>query len=163
MSESTTSSAREFEAVVAILKKHDYHANKLIPILQEVQEIYRYLPSQVLNFVATSLQLSSSKVYGVATFYGHFSLSPKGKNIVKVCNGTACHVKGAGNIFTALAQELGLTDGKNTTPDMLFTVETVSCLGACGIAPVVLNNEQVYGQTDGKKMVSVIKEIKANS
>ena len=150
---------RKFEKVCAIIDKHGADPAKLIPILQEVQEEYRYLPEEVMTFVATSLGLSPAKVFGVASFYAHFALQPKGKYVVRLCDGTACHVKGSMNILNALQKKLGL-DAKNpTTPDMLFTVETVSCLGACGLAPAMVINDMVYGQVTPEKAVSLVEAI----
>lgn len=136
---------RKFAKVCEILDSYDRDPSKLIPILQEVQKEYRYLPQQVQNFVATSLKIPPSKVYGVATFYANFALEPKGKYVIHICDGTACHVKGSEKILDAIKEKLGLPKEKNTTEDMLFTVETVSCLGACGLAPVLTVNEEVHG------------------
>ncbi|MFA7185509.1 MAG: NAD(P)H-dependent oxidoreductase subunit E, partial [Victivallales bacterium] len=99
-------------------------------------------------------------VYGVATFYAHFSLNPKGKHIFKLCDGTACHVKKSHGILEALYEKLGLSKEKNTTDDMLFTVETVSCLGACGLAPVMLVNDQVYGQVTPEQAEKIVDELR---
>ncbi|MFA8344287.1 MAG: NAD(P)H-dependent oxidoreductase subunit E [Rhodothermaceae bacterium] len=151
--------ARKFERVCEILEKHNYDANKLIPILQEVQEEYRYLPEKILIYVATSLDIPPAKVYGVATFYAHFALAPKGKYVIKVCDGTACHVKNSIPIVEAMQKKLGLSTSKHTTDDMLFTIETVSCLGACGLAPVVVINEDVHSLMTPEKAVEVIENI----
>lgn len=124
--------------------------------------ILRYLPEEVLIYVATSLGLPPARVYGVATFYAHFALEPKGKFVVRLCDGTACHVKKSIPILEALRKRLSLTDKKTTTPDMLFTVETVSCLGACGLAPVMVINDDVHGQVTPEKAVALIEEIMAN-
>ena len=150
---------RKFRKVCEILDKHQRKASKLIPILQEVQAEYRYLPEEVLNFVATSLGISPAKVYGVATFFSHFTLEAKGKHVIRLCNGTACHVKGSMNIHDAIKERLGLEGRKTTTPDFLFTLETVSCLGACGLAPVMTVNDKVYGQMTPEKAIEVIEEI----
>ncbi|MBF0594023.1 MAG: NAD(P)H-dependent oxidoreductase subunit E [Candidatus Omnitrophica bacterium] len=150
---------RKFEKVCAIIEKHDSDPSKLIPILQEVQEEYRYLPEEVMTFVAMTLGLSPAKVYGVASFYAHFSLIPKGKHVIRLCDGTACHVKRSEGILNALHAKLGLSARMPTTKDMLFTVETVSCLGACGLAPVMVVNEKVYGQMSPEKAVAVVEEI----
>ena len=150
---------RKFEKVCAIIEKHGADPAKLIPILQEVQEEYRYLPEEVMTFVATSLKLSPAKVFGVASFYAHFALEPKGKYVVRLCDGTACHVKGSSNILTALQKKLNLDDRHPTTPDMLFTVETVSCLGACGLAPAMVINDIVYGQVTPEKAVGLVEAI----
>ena len=151
--------ARKFERVCAILEDYNYDPGKLIPILQAVQEEYRYLPEPVLTFIATSLGLSPAKVYGVATFYAHFALKPKGKYVIKVCDGTACHVKDSMPIVKAIQKKLRITENENTTGDMLFTLETVSCLGACGLAPVVVVNETVHSLMNPAKIDKVIDKI----
>ena len=157
---SANTAVRSFNKVMEILERYEYSANKIIPILQAVQEEYRYLPQEVLTFIATSLDVSPARLYGVATFYSHFSLEPKGKHILRMCDGTACHVRGSGAIINALRDKLGLSAKKITTDDMMYTFETVSCLGACGLAPVMVINEQVYGQVTPEKAVELIKEIK---
>jgi len=151
--------ARKFESVCKILEDFDYNPIKLIPILQAVQEEYRYLPEPVLTFIATSLGLSPARIYGVATFYAHFALKPKGKYVIKVCDGTACHVKDSMPIVEAIQKKLKLSEEKNTTEDMLFTLETVSCLGACGLAPVVVINETVHSLMTPAKVDKVIDKI----
>ncbi|MFP4141370.1 MAG: NAD(P)H-dependent oxidoreductase subunit E [Planctomycetota bacterium] len=164
MTEKTDTNAehtRKFEAVCEILDRHGRKGDKLIPILQEVQKEYRYLPEAVLAFVATSLELPPSTVYGVATFYAHFTLTPVGKYVVRLCDGTACHVKQSIPILEAIREKLGLDARKKTTDDMLFTVETVSCLGACGLAPVMLINEDVHGQVSPASAVELIENILA--
>lgn len=152
-------STRKFEKVCEIINKYEKNPTKLIPILQEVQEEYRYLPEEIMMFVASSLDISPAKVYGVATFFAHFTLQPKGKYIIKICDGTACHVKKSTALLDAIQARLSLTDKKNTTEDMMFTLETVSCLGACGLAPVVVVNEDVYGAMTPEKIVEVIDGI----
>jgi NADH-quinone oxidoreductase subunit E len=153
--------ARSFRKVIEILDLHHRDATKIIPILQAVQEEYRYLPQEVLTFIATSLGMSPARVFGVATFYSHFSLEPKGKHILRVCDGTACHVKGSTKIINALREKLGLTDKKRTTPDMQFTLETVSCLGACGLAPVLVIDDEVHGQVTSQKAVELVETLLA--
>jgi NADH-quinone oxidoreductase subunit E len=150
---------RKFEEVCKILDKYDRSPAKLIPILQEVQEEYRYLPEQVMNFIATSLSIPPAKVYGVATFYSHFTLTPKGQYVVRICDGTACHVKGSIKILDAIREKLRLKEGTTTTDDMLFTIETVSCLGACGLAPVMVINEDVHGQVTPENAAKLIDDI----
>jgi NADH-quinone oxidoreductase subunit E len=151
--------ARHFTSVLRIIESFGYDKSKLVPILQAVQEEYRYLPQEVMTFVATALDISSARVFGVATFYSHFALEPKGKYVIKVCDGTACHVKGSQGIVDALTKRLKLPKGKKTTPDMLFTLETVSCLGACGLAPAVVINEDVHGQVTPEGAVALIDNI----
>ncbi len=151
--------ARKFERVCEILEQFNNDPGKLIPILQHVQEEYRYLPEAVLTFIATSLGLSPAKVYGVATFYAHFALEPKGKYVIKVCDGTACHVKKSIPIVEAIQKKLNINEEKNTTDDMLFTLETVSCLGACGLAPVVVINDVVHSLQTPKSISEEIQKI----
>ena len=155
----TLQANRSFRKVIEILDRNGRDPKMIIPILQAVQEEYRYLPQEVLVFIATSLGVSPARIYGVATFYSHFSLEPKGKHILRVCDGTACHVKGSSKIIKALQDHLNLTDKKKTTPDMLFTLETVSCLGACGLAPVLVVDEDVYGQVTSEKAVEIVNEL----
>ncbi len=159
--ETTHTNLRQFEKVCEILDRFDRNPAKLIPILQLVQEEYRYLPEEVLTYVATVLEIPPAQVYGVATFYAHFALEPKGKYVIRLCDGTACHVKKSLPILRALQDKLKLSDVDKTTPDMLFTVETVSCLGACGLAPVMVINDEVYGQVSPKQAVSLVDEIAA--
>ena len=121
MSHQTLTEARHFEAVVSILDRFERDSARLIPILQAIQDEYRYLPEEIMTYVATALDISPAKIYGVATFYGHFSLEPKGKYVVKVCDGTACHVKGSGKLIDALRAEFRLEGKAKTTTDMLFT------------------------------------------
>jgi NADH-quinone oxidoreductase subunit E len=151
---------RQFQQVIEIIERNNNDKVRLIPILQEVQEAYRFLPPQVLTYIATALNMPVAEVYGVATFYAHFSLEAKGKYIIKVCDGTACHVKGSSRLLDTLNASLGLNNKKHTTDDMLFTVEAVSCLGACGLAPVMIVNEKVYGEVSVKKCEEVLNEIR---
>ncbi len=159
MANSEMAMMRKFEKVCIILENHSYDSSKLIPILQEVQEEYRYLPEEILAFLATSLKVSPARVYGVATFFTHFALEPKGKYIIRVCDGTACHVKKSEAIINAVKQRLKLQDKRFTTSDMMFTLETVSCLGACGLAPVVVVNDEVHSAQSPEKVVSIIDDI----
>lgn len=156
---SSTLKMRKFQKVCDILKKYEYNSYKLIPILQEIQEEYRYLPEDIMTFVASSLDISPAKVYGVASFYAHFALEPKGKYIIKVCDGTACHVRHSTSIIEAVCGKLGLSEKNNTTADLMFTLEIVSCLGACGLAPVVVINEEVHPAMTAENMVTVIDNI----
>ena len=154
-------SGRKFAKVCNILDRHERKPSRLVPILQAVQEEYRYLPQQVLTYVATALDVSPARVYGVATFYAHFTLEPKGKHLIRLCDGTACHVKDSVPILRAIQKRLGLNDQRKTTPDMLFTVETVACLGACGLAPVVVLDDQVHGQMTPESAVKLVEEVLA--
>ena len=151
----------KFDAVCDILDRHKRDQHNLIAILQEIQEEYSYLPEDIMTYVATALEISPGTVYGVATFYSHFTLDPKGKYVIKVCDGTACHVKKSEEIINVIATELGLNEIKKTSADMLFTLEIVACLGACGLAPVVVINEDVHGGMSAEKTKALIAEIKA--
>lgn len=150
----------KFDRVCMILDKYEKNPNKLIPILQDIQAEYSYLPEDIMTFVATALGISSATVYGVATFYAHFTLEPKGQYIIKVCDGTACHVKKSHAILAALEKELGLSRNNRTSKDLLFTLETVACLGACGLAPAVVINDHVYGRMTPESTIALINEIK---
>ena len=136
----------KFEEVCGILQRYGHNPSKLIPILQAVQEVCRYLPEDVLTYVATSLNLPVAQVYGVATFYAHFTLKAKGKYVIRLCNGTACNVRASIPVLEAIQARLGLSEKKPTSDDQVFTIELVSCLGACGLAPVVMVNDEVHGQ-----------------
>lgn len=127
-----------------VLHHHKSDKTALIAILQEIQEQCRYLPAPYFPYLAERLGISVASIYSVATFYENFSLEPKGKYVIKVCDGTACHVRKSIPILNRLQSELGLHKKKVTTDDQLFTVETVSCLGACGLAPVITVNDKVY-------------------
>lgn len=148
-----------FTPVANILKEYDYDASKLIPILQKVQDEYRYLPEDVMRYIADNLNISPAKVFGVATFFAHFAITPKGKHIIKVCNGTACHVKGSSFVINTVKDKLKLKDGQDTTEDMMFTLECVSCLGACGLAPVMVIDDVVHGQITPAKAVELIDAV----
>ena len=158
--EKTTAMIEHFAEVDRILQKHNFSAAKLIPILQEIQDVYNCLSKEVISYVATSIGVPPAKVYGVATFYAHFSLEPKGRHIVRLCDGTACHVRRSSPVLQRLRAELGLTDGKTTTDDLLFTVETVSCLGACGLAPAMTVNGKVHPSMTPEKASALIAELK---
>ena len=134
----------------------------LIPIMQDIQAEYRYLPGELLNYVADEIGVTRSRAYSVATFYENFSFEAKGKYVIKVCDGTACHVRKSQPVKDAIVKELGLADGKCTTDDMMFTVETVSCLGACGLAPTMMVNEDVHPKMTPDKAVKLIRELRGD-
>lgn len=150
----------KFDRACAILDKYQRDSNKLIPILQEMQTEYKYLPEEIMTFISTALEISPSAVYGVATFYTYFTLEPKGKYVIKVCDGTACHVKKSEGILEVLEKELGLNKENKTTKDRMFTLETVACLGACGLAPVVVINDKVHGLMTPESTMALINDIK---
>ncbi len=132
----------------------------LIPLLQEVQNIYNYLPENALQDVADFLNIPLSRVYGVATFYNQFRLNPVGKNIIKVCRGTACHVKNSANVLYAIETSLNAKAGE-TTRDKKFTIEVVNCIGACSIAPVITVNEDFHGRITIKDIPKTLKKYSA--
>lgn len=127
----------------------------LIPILQGAQEIYGYLPKEVLLTIARELKLPPSRVFGVVTFYAQFHLEPRGRNIVKVCLGTACHVRGGSKIYEQMQKELGVGDGE-TTEDLRYTLETVACLGCCGLSPVVMVNDETHGRLEPEDLRDIV-------
>ncbi len=142
-----------------VIGRYGKTVGSLIPILQDIQGVYRYLPGELLTYVAGNLGITESKAYSVATFYENFSFEPKGKYIIKVCDGTACHVRKSVPVLDALYKELGLSKDKRTTDDMLFTVETVSCLGACGLAPTMTVNDEVHPKMTPEKAVAVVQAL----
>lgn len=141
-----------------IIAAHQGHAGALIPVLQEAQEVYGYLPEIVMKEIAGGLKIPVAEVFGVVTFYAQFRLKPTGRNVIRVCVGTACHVRGAGKVLTAIERELGVKDGE-TTEDEKFTLETVACIGACGLAPVMIINNQVFGSLTTQMVPGILKKF----
>ena len=128
-----------------IIQNYGEEKSYLIAILQKVQEIYKYLPEDAMTYIGSHIEgLSPATVFGVATFYAQFSLEPKGKYEIKVCDGTACHVRGSMPVLDAVKKKIQLQDGKMTTENGMFSLETVSCLGACSLAPAMVINEKIY-------------------
>ena len=142
-----------------ILDNYEKEEKYLIPILQDAQNEYGYLPEDVLKEIACSLDLSLSQVYGVVTFYTQFHLEPRGKNIIRVCQGTACHVRGAGPVLEKIEEELDIESGE-TTDDLNFTLETVACIGACGLAPVIMINDETHGRLTPEKVPEILAKYK---
>lgn len=149
-----------FDFVDKILEEHGCRSAAVIAIMQDVQKEYRYLPREILVYIANKLGISDAKIYSVATFYENFSLEPKGKFVIRVCDGTACHVRKSVPILNQLRKDLGLSADKHTTDDMLFSVETVSCLGACGLAPVLMVNDKVYPSMTPEKATELLKTLR---
>lgn len=149
-----------YEKVDEIIVTYGNEPRFLIPIIQDIQSEYRYLPPKLLSYVAKKLNINEAKAYSVATFYENFSFEEKGKYLIRVCDGTACHVRKSTTILDQLYKELGLSKDKKTTEDMLFTVETVSCLGACGLAPVLTVNDEVHPAMTPEKVTALLKAIK---
>ncbi len=143
--------------VRSVLTKHEFQKKALIPILQDIQIEYNYLPELALRIVAHSLEIPLVDVVGVATFYRGFSLKPRGKHVVTVCVGTACHVRGGPKILAEFQKRLDLNPGE-TSADGLFTLETVACLGCCAIGPVVVVDGDYHAQTTVRKVESILKK-----
>ena len=146
-----------------IIEHYGRKSASLIPIMQDIQEEFRYLPGELLTYVASRIGISKAKAYSVATFYENFSFEAKGKYVIKVCDGTACHVKKSIPVLEALYKKLGLSEKKRTTEDMMFTVETVSCLGACGLAPAMMVNEDVYPRMTPRAAEELIDKLRGGS
>lgn len=155
--------ASEKKVLDEILTSHDYSQTAVIAIMQDIQKVYRYLPEEMLCYIAKELHLSEAKIYGVATFYENFSLEPKGKYVIKICDGTACHVRKSTGILEEIQKTLGVTADKPTTEDGMFTIETVSCLGACGLAPVCTVNDVVHPSMTPEKARELIQSLKEES
>ncbi len=150
----------DYSIVDSIVEELGAKPSSVIAILQNIQEHYRYLPREVFPYLAKKIGVSQAQIYSVATFYENFSLEPKGKYVIKTCDGTACHVRKSIPILEKLRSELGLSATKATTDDLKFTVETVSCLGACGLAPVITVNDKVYPSMTPEKAVELLKQLK---
>ena len=143
-----------------IMDRFGRKQSSLIPIMQEIQGVYRYLPEELLSYVAEKIGVTEANAFSVATFYENFSFDAKGKYVIKVCDGTACHVRKSMPVLETLRKELGLSATKHTTDDMMFTVETVSCLGACGLAPAVMVNDEVHGKMTPEKATELIHNLR---
>lgn len=150
----------KMEALEKIYGQYRDMPGSTIPILQDIQQVFGYLPEEAVTWIADKLNVPRSSFFGIATFYSQFYLEPRGKNIVTVCCGTACHVKGSAKILNNLKRELDLGEDEETTADMNFTVEKVNCVGACSIAPVIIINKIVHGKAASNKIILQTKKIK---
>ncbi len=150
----------DLTAANRVIDKYQDMHGALMPVLQAIQEEYGYIPEETVHLTAERLNIYASQIYGVLTFYAQFHLEPRGKYIVRVCMGTACHVKGAGRIAETLKDRLGIEHAE-TTDDLKFTAEYVACIGACGMAPVIMVNDGTYGSMTVQKMDEVIKKYQA--
>lgn len=154
----------QFPALDPVLETYAQTPGSLITILQAAQDIYGYLSQDVIRYIAQATGLQPAKVYGVATFYTQFRLKPIGKHLIMLCKGTACHVNGADAIEEAITEELGISDGQ-TTPDNLFTLNNVACLGCCSLAPVMMirtgNSEETYGSLTKQSVQTILRDIRA--
>ena len=146
--------------VEEIVDSYGCQVHNMIAILQDVQAEYKYLSPEVLELIAEKLNIGVAKVYSVATFYENFSLEAKGKYIIKVCDGTACHVRKSQPIYNAIRENLKLEGKQKTSADGLFTLETVACLGACGLAPVVTINDQVHSKMTPESMIALLEQLR---
>lgn len=151
---------QDFKTVDDIIESYGKSEANLISIMQDVQAHYHYLPQEILVHIADALSISEARIYSVATFYENFSLEAKGKYVLRVCDGTACHVRKSTVILNTIKEELGLDEKKRSTDDMLFTLETVSCLGACGLSPVMTVNDEVHPSMTKQKVIDLLCELK---
>ena len=152
-----------FNKADEIIAHYGKKPSAIIPILEDIQEEYRYIPRELLTYVANEIGVKESRAYSIATFYKNFSFEPKGKYVIKICDGTACHVRHSAPILAAMQKDLGLSEGKHTTDDMLFTIETVSCLGACGLAPTLTVNNEVHPSMTPEKALELITELRGDN
>jgi NADP-reducing hydrogenase subunit HndA len=149
-----------YEALQKVIDELKDEPGALMPIMQRAQDIFGYLPEEVQNYIAKEMDIPVSDVYGVATFYAQFNLEPKGQYVISVCMGTACYVKGSQQVLDKLEEVLGVTDG-HTTSDGLFTLNATRCLGACGLAPVIMVNDDVYGRLTPDQIPGIIAKYRA--
>ncbi|MBR5091114.1 MAG: NAD(P)H-dependent oxidoreductase subunit E [Ruminiclostridium sp.] len=147
--------AEQEKALRSMIKEHKGQAGALMPILQKAQEIYGYLPIEVQSIISEETGIPMEKIYGVSTFYAQFSLYPKGKYRISVCLGTACYVKGSGDVFNKLKEMLGIEEGQ-CTPDGKFSLDACRCIGACGLAPVMTVNDDVYGKLTNDQLKGIL-------
>lgn len=143
----------------AVVHKHNVQPGAVIPILQEIQDSYGYVPPVVIERIAENMGIPSSDIFGIVTFYTQFRLQPLGKNLIKVCHGTACHLSGAERIAEAIAQATGAREGE-TSRDGLFTVERVACLGCCSLAPCIMLNGEIHGRLTPEAVAKVVNQAK---
>lgn len=143
--------------LIEVIKKHQDQSGRIFFILEEIQKRYKYIPKDVLKTVSKELEIPLTQLYGVVTFYAGFSLTPKGENVISICQGTVCHVKGSLMLRETLEQELGIKEGE-TTPDGKFTIQPVRCLGCCSLAPVISINGKIYGNLNREKLRVLLKK-----
>ncbi len=153
----STFTPEQWKKVDEIIEKYKHKEGTLIPVLKETQEVTGYLPLEVQHYVAKGLKLHPSQIYGVVTFYSLFTMTPRGRHIVRACLGTACYVRGGQSILDLLRRELNI-DVNETTPDLRFTLEVINCPGTCGLAPVLCVDDDVYGIPEAAKALEILKE-----
>jgi len=149
------------EALERILNEYLINNGNIITILQDIEKAFGYIPEEAVDWFSKKLDIPASRFFGAATFYSQFHLKPRGKNVITVCRGTACHVKGSERLINRLSIELEVPPEEDTTADLKFTVEKVNCIGACGIAPVTLVNHEVHGKMTLDKLMKEIKKLKS--
>ena len=149
-------SEMQWEQLAELLGKYRGTKGSVIPVLQQAQDIFGYLPKDVLIEIGKQLEIPISQIFGVVTFYAQFHLEPRGKNIIRSCQGTAGHVRGAKNVLQGIRDKLGLKEGQSTTGDLKFTLETVACIGACGLAPCVMVNDETHGRLTPQKIGEIL-------
>jgi NADH:ubiquinone oxidoreductase subunit E len=153
--------AQDLSKLDSVFKKHEAEEGALIPVLQEAQHMYGYLSEEILLRISRTLKVPMSKIYGIVTFYAQFYLSPRGRHVIKSCQGTACHVGGAKGVLESLTRELKVDPG-GTTADLNFSLETVACVGTCFLAPVIMVDEDYYGKLTPKRAVDALKKYASN-
>jgi len=152
----------EYSKVDKIIESYFCEGSALIAILQEIENLYGYLPAWALRYVSEKLNVPITQVYGVASFYDAFHLTPRGKHLIRVCLGTACYLRGSGRVLEALERELGIKDGE-TTPNREFSIQSVRCLGACALAPVMIVGERYFDKMTTTKVSSVLKRVQGKN
>jgi NADH-quinone oxidoreductase subunit E len=157
VTETRTGNKPGYAVIDAIIYKHNVQPGGIMPVLQEIQDEYGYVPPGAIYHIAQSMNINASEIYGILTFYSQFRLKPIGKNLVKVCHGTACHLNGAEKVASALAQKTGANEGE-TSPDGMFTVERVACLGCCSLAPCISINNEVHGKLSADGISNVVSQ-----
>jgi NADH-quinone oxidoreductase subunit E len=148
-----------FEFKIDLINKR-HQSGSLIPLLQTAQESYGYIPEKIIYYISELVNIPAADIYGVITFYSQFRLKPLGKNLIRICEGTACHVNGSKTILSALRDELGITVGE-TTEDGMFSLQSVACLGCCSLAPVIMINAATHGNLNNEKLKKVIRRYRA--
>jgi len=155
LAENNLTKAEVQDKLKEIFSHHHGDRQELIPILQETQEQFRYLPAEAMREIARFLRIPESTIYGVCTFYAQFKLTPLGRKIIRICRGTACHVRGAAKVLSEIEKQLGIKAGE-TTDDLEYTLETVACIGACALAPTMTIDKETYGKMTTKKVAEVL-------